>query len=44
MSRMDLPEVIEALSQFDSATVSNAIEAFNTRDRTEGYASMELRC
>ena len=38
------PEVLEALEGFDTATVSNAIEAFNVRDRTEGYASMELRC
>ena len=38
------PEVIEALQEFDSATVSNAIEAFNVRDHTEGYASMEVRC
>ena len=38
------PEVIEALREFDSATVSNAIEAFDVRDPTEGYASMEVRC
>ena len=37
-------EVLEALKEFDSATVSNAIEAFKVRDPTEGYASMELQC
>ena len=37
-------EIIQALRQFDSPTVSNAIEAFQVRDLTEGYMSMELRC
>ena len=37
-------EVIEALRGFDSPTVSNAIEALQVRDRTEGYASRELTC
>jgi regulator of RNase E activity RraA len=38
------PRVIEGLRGADTPTVSNAIEAFNVRDRTEGYSSMELRC
>ena len=38
------PNVIEALRGFDSPTISNAIEEFQVRDRTEGYASMEIRC
>lgn len=32
------------LSTFDLPTIANAIEAFNVRDRTEGFASLELRC
>jgi 4-hydroxy-4-methyl-2-oxoglutarate aldolase len=34
----------EALREFDTATVSNAIETFGIRDRTEGYASREVQC
>jgi len=37
-------ELIEALRGYDTPTVSNAIEALNVRDRTEGYTSMEVRC
>ena len=37
-------EVAEALRDFDSPTVSNAIERFKVRDPVTGYASMELRC
>src|SRR5215472_7558882 len=37
-------ETIRRLRDFDSPTISNAIEMLNVRDRTEGYASMELRC
>jgi regulator of RNase E activity RraA len=37
-------ELCTALAQFDSPTVSNAIEAIGIRDRTEGYASAEIRC
>ena len=37
-------ETIRRLRSFDSPTISNAIELLNIRDRTEGYASMELRC
>ena len=35
---------IEALRKIDSPTIANAIEAFDVRDRTDGYASLELRC
>jgi len=37
-------EQIDELGTFDSPTIANAIEAFNVRDRTEGFASLELRC
>jgi 4-hydroxy-4-methyl-2-oxoglutarate aldolase len=37
------PEEIQALARIDSPTVSNAIEAFQVRDATHGYASLELR-
>ncbi|MBI2195266.1 MAG: RraA family protein [Planctomycetes bacterium] len=36
--------VLEGFRAVDSATVSNAIEAFQVRDRTQGYASLDLRC
>jgi regulator of RNase E activity RraA len=32
------------LAEFDTPTVSNAIEGFTIRDRTEGYASAEIVC
>jgi regulator of RNase E activity RraA len=32
------------LAAFDSATVSNAIETLDVRPRTEGYASVDVRC
>ena len=38
------PEVIEALRQIDSPTISNAIEQFQVRDPVTGYASLELCC
>ena len=44
MSELLSPSLIQRLRSFDSPTISNAIEALNIRDRTEGYASMELRC
>ena len=40
LSAEDLP----TLRQYDTATVSNAIEHFEVRDRTAGYASNELIC
>jgi regulator of RNase E activity RraA len=44
MSKIPKAETIESLRNFDSPTIANAIEAFNIRNRTEGYASSELRC
>jgi regulator of RNase E activity RraA len=38
------PEVLTALRQFDSPTLSNAVEHFRVRDPAEGFASMELHC
>lgn len=38
------PDQLEAMRRIDSPTVANAIEAFEVRDPTEGYASLELRC
>ena len=35
---------IEALRRIDSATIANAIETFDVRDLTAGYASLELHC
>ncbi|HBY94841.1 MAG TPA: hypothetical protein DEP84_12940 [Chloroflexi bacterium] len=37
-------EQLEALRQIDAPTIANAIEAFDLRDATDGYASLELRC
>jgi regulator of RNase E activity RraA len=36
--------VLEALSEFDSPTISNAVEHFKVRDPVTGYASLELSC
>jgi len=38
------PSLIQQLKCFDSPTISNSVEALNIRDRTEGYASMDVRC
>jgi regulator of RNase E activity RraA len=38
------PAVLAALRAIDSATIANAIEAFDVRDRTEGYLSRRVRC
>ncbi len=35
---------IEALRRFDSATIANAVEAFEVRHPAAGFASLELRC
>ena len=35
---------IEKLRQFDSPTISNAIEFFKVRDNTIGFSSWELKC
>ncbi len=37
-------EQLEELRAIDSPTIANAIEKFEVRDPTEGYASMKLRC
>lgn len=37
-------ETIEQLRQFDSATISNAIEQFQVRDRAAGFADLDLQC
>ncbi len=44
MSESLSPSVIEDLREFDSATVANAIEHFEVRDPTTGYATSELVC
>jgi regulator of RNase E activity RraA len=35
---------LEELLKFDTPTVSNAIESFNIRPRTEGFMGPEIRC
>jgi regulator of RNase E activity RraA len=41
----ELPaEVLAALRQYDTPTISNAIETFDVRPRDEGFASMGVRC
>jgi 4-hydroxy-4-methyl-2-oxoglutarate aldolase len=37
-------ERLEALRQFDSCTISNAIETFDVRLRNEGFADGTIRC
>lgn len=37
-------EIIKGLTRFDAPTIANAIEFFDVRDATEGYASLELHC
>ena len=37
-------EICDALKEWDSPTVSNAIELLEHRDRTLGFASAEVRC
>ncbi len=39
-----MPDLIDQLRRFDTATVANAIEPFRVRDQVDGYASLELRC
>ena len=43
MSRLTMAQ-FEALRAIDSPTVANAIEHFEIRPRTEGYAGYDLRC
>ena len=35
---------LEELRKFDSPTISNAIETFNVRPRTEGFMGPEIKC
>ena len=35
---------LEELKKFDSPTISNAIETFNIRPRTEGFMGPEIKC
>jgi regulator of RNase E activity RraA len=44
MSTIRREQIVELLRTIDSPTVSNAIEKFNVRNQTEGYASSELSC
>jgi 4-hydroxy-4-methyl-2-oxoglutarate aldolase len=37
-------QLLDRLRDFDSPNISNAIELLAVRDRTEGFASLELRC
>ncbi len=37
-------EQLADLRQIDSATIANAIEPFNVRDKTEGYLGSSVRC
>ena len=36
-------EQLDALAQFDTPTICNAIEGFGVRSRTEGFTRPELR-
>lgn len=38
------PEILAALRQLDTCTVSNAIETFNVRLRDEGFTNASVRC
>jgi len=35
---------LEELKEFDTPTISNAIEMFNIRPRTEGFMGPEIKC
>ena len=37
-------DVMDQLKNYDSATISNAIEDFQVRKRTVGYTSWDIRC
>jgi regulator of RNase E activity RraA len=38
------PELLEKLRAIDSPTISNAIELYQVRDRTEGFTGFDIRC
>lgn len=44
MTRILTPDQIEALRKVDTATVTNAMEYFDVRPPTAGFASLELKC
>ncbi|MBI2940299.1 MAG: RraA family protein [Chloroflexi bacterium] len=44
MSAILTPEQLAVLRAIDSPTVANAIEAFQVRDRTVGFPTMDVRC
>ncbi|HMN28364.1 MAG TPA: hypothetical protein PKE45_09445 [Caldilineaceae bacterium] len=37
-------DLLQQLSQLDGPSLANAIEAFQVRDRTNGFAGLELHC
>lgn len=41
---LHVPELIKALREIDSPTLSNAIEHFNIWDRAAGFADLRLKC
>jgi 4-hydroxy-4-methyl-2-oxoglutarate aldolase len=38
------PELLEKLRATDTPTISNAIELYRVRDRTEGFTGFDIRC
>jgi regulator of RNase E activity RraA len=45
MEMNEIPtEIIEALKEFDSPTIMNAIEKFAVRHRIKGYSGLDLKC
>ena len=38
------PEQLEEVRQFDTPSISNAIELFNMRPKTEGFMGSEIKC
>ena len=36
--------LLEQLAKFDTATVCNAIELLEIRDRTDGFMGFDIRC
>ncbi|MBW2146896.1 MAG: RraA family protein [Deltaproteobacteria bacterium] len=44
MTEILSPEELEVLRQYDTPTISNAIEVFDVRPRSEGFCSPRIRC
>jgi 4-hydroxy-4-methyl-2-oxoglutarate aldolase len=44
MTKVFSPELLERLRAIDTPTISNAIELYNVRDRTEGFMGYDIRC